>query len=256
MINRAGGFAVADTSDIGTTSGAQAVVETALDTYGRLDIVVNNAGVVQFHSFADYPDDEFERMVDIHLRGAWHVNRAAWPHLAAKNYGRIVNTVSRGAFFGDPHGAAVEGGQVGIAVNAISPTAWTPLYASAPMSARSGGQSWNGTSGRTRWRGTGTVTLRSGPYDPAGPIPVLDVLGAAYQAHELVATCVPAAEVSADQFLLNRPAPRCRVVTRTTTSTRWTWTHSLSTSRSLGPRTPWRRNAEPSVTEQAAGEPR
>ncbi|MEV5302659.1 MULTISPECIES: SDR family NAD(P)-dependent oxidoreductase [Amycolatopsis methanolica group] len=147
-ITRTGGVAVADTSDIGTTAGARAVVETALDTYGRLDIVVNNAGVVQFHSFAEYPDDEFERMVDIHLRGTWQVNRAAWPHLAARNYGRIVNTVSRGAFFGDQHGAAyasckgailgmtralaVEGRQAGIAVNAISPTAWTPLYASAP----------------------------------------------------------------------------------------------------------------------------
>ncbi|GAB3347607.1 SDR family NAD(P)-dependent oxidoreductase [Amycolatopsis echigonensis] len=147
-ITRAGGLAVADTSDVGTTEGAQAVVEAALATYGRLDIVVNNAGVVQFHSFPDYPDDEFERMVDVHLRGTWHVNRAAWPHLAAQGYGRIVNTVSRGAFFGDPRGAAyasckgailgmtralaVEGGQAGIAVNAISPTAWTPLYASAP----------------------------------------------------------------------------------------------------------------------------
>ncbi len=47
-------------------------METALDTYGRLDIVVSNAGVVQFPSFAEYPDDEFERMVDIRLRGTWH----------------------------------------------------------------------------------------------------------------------------------------------------------------------------------------
>jgi NAD(P)-dependent dehydrogenase (short-subunit alcohol dehydrogenase family) len=144
----AGGDAVADTSDIGTAAGAEGLVRHALDAYGRLDVVVNNAGVVQFHEFADYPADEFELMIDIHLRGTWRVNQAAWPHLAAQGYGRIVNTVSRGAFFGDPRGAAyasckgavlgmtralaVEGGKVGIAVNAISPTAWTPLYASAP----------------------------------------------------------------------------------------------------------------------------
>ncbi len=147
-IRAAGGDAVADTSDIGTKAGAAAVVQAAIDAYGRIDVVVNNAGVVQFHEFAGYPDDEFDLMVDIHLRGTWRVNRAAWPHLAAQGYGRIVNTVSRGAFFGDAQGAAyasckgailgmtralaVEGGKVGIAVNAISPTAWTPLYASAP----------------------------------------------------------------------------------------------------------------------------
>jgi NAD(P)-dependent dehydrogenase (short-subunit alcohol dehydrogenase family) len=144
----AGGEAVADTSNIGTAAGASAVVEAALNAFGRIDVVVNNAGVVQFHEFADYPNDEFDLMVDIHLRGTWRINRAAWPHLAEQGYGRIINTVSRGAFFGDPRGAAyasckgailgmtralaVEGGKVGIAVNAISPTAWTPLYASAP----------------------------------------------------------------------------------------------------------------------------
>ena len=148
QIRAAGGEAVADTADIGTAAGAEAVVGAAIDAYGRLDIVVNNAGVVQFHEFADYPRDEFDLMVDIHLRGTWRINQAAWPHLARQGYGRIVNTVSRGAFFGDPRGAAyatckgavlgmtralaVEGGNVGIAVNAISPTAWTPLYASAP----------------------------------------------------------------------------------------------------------------------------
>lgn len=148
QIGAAGGEAVADTSDIGTKAGAEGLVEHALDAFGRIDVVVNNAGVVQFHEFADYPDDEFDLMVDIHLRGTWRINRAAWPHLAKQGYGRIVNTVSRGAFFGDPRGAAyasckgailgmtralaVEGGKTGIAVNAISPTAWTPLYASAP----------------------------------------------------------------------------------------------------------------------------
>ena len=147
-IEAAGHTAVANTGDIGTQAGAQSVVQTALDAFGRIDIVVNNAGIVHFYKFEDYPDDEFDRMFAIHLRGTWFVTKQAWPHLIAQGYGRVVNTVSRGAFFGDPHGAAyasakgatygltralaVEGAEHNIKVNAISPTAWTPLYARAP----------------------------------------------------------------------------------------------------------------------------
>lgn len=147
-IRAAGGAAVANTADIGTQSGAESVIQSALDAFGRIDIVVNNAGIVHFYKFDSYPDGEFQQMLDIHVRGAWFINRAAWPHLKAQRYGRVINTVSRGAFFGDPQGAAyamskggiygltralaVEGREHGILVNAISPTAWTPLYARAP----------------------------------------------------------------------------------------------------------------------------
>jgi NAD(P)-dependent dehydrogenase (short-subunit alcohol dehydrogenase family) len=147
-INAAGGTAVANTGDVGTQSGAESVVQTALDAFGRIDVVVNNAGIVQFHKFADYPDDEFARMLAIHLHGTWFVTRAAWPHLRSQRYGRVINTVSRGAFFGDSQGAAyaaakgatygltralaVEGRAEDIKVNAVTPTAWTPLYARAP----------------------------------------------------------------------------------------------------------------------------
>jgi NAD(P)-dependent dehydrogenase (short-subunit alcohol dehydrogenase family) len=147
-IEAAGHTAVANTGDIGTPDGAESVVQTALDAFGRIDIVVNNAGIVHFYKFEDYPDDDFDRMLAIHLRGTWFVTKAAWPHLIAQKYGRVLNTVSRGAFFGDPHGAAyasakgatygltralaVEGSEHDIKVNAIAPTAWTPLYARAP----------------------------------------------------------------------------------------------------------------------------
>ena len=147
-ITSAGGIATANTADIGTKEGARSVVETALKAFGRVDIVVNNAGIVQFHKYPDYPDDEMETMIAIQLRGTWFVTQAAWPHLQRQGYGRVINTVSRGAFFGDPQGAAyaaskgavygltralaVEGREHGILVNAISPVAWTPLYARAP----------------------------------------------------------------------------------------------------------------------------
>lgn len=143
----AGGTAVANTANVDDREGAASVIQAALDSFGRIDMVVNNAGIVHFHKFADYPDDEFDEMLAIQLHGTWFVTKAAWPHLLAQGYGRIVNTVSRGAFFGDPQGAAyaaakgatygltralaVEGRAHGIKVNAISPTAWTPLYARA-----------------------------------------------------------------------------------------------------------------------------
>lgn len=147
-IVQAGGTAVADTSDVGTKNGAQQVVATAIEHFGQVDIVINNAGIVHFYKFEDYPDDEFEHMLSVQLGASWHLTRAAWPHMIAQGYGRVINTVSRGAFFGDPQGAAyaaskgaaygltralaVEGEPHGIRVNAISPTAWTPLYQRAP----------------------------------------------------------------------------------------------------------------------------
>jgi NAD(P)-dependent dehydrogenase (short-subunit alcohol dehydrogenase family) len=147
-IAAAGGIAAANTSDLSSPAGARSIVQSALDIFGRVDIVVNNAGIVHFHSFADYPDDEFDEMLNIQFKAAWYLTQAAWPHFIAQGYGRVVNTVSRGAFFGDPHGAAyaaakganysltralaVEGREHGIRVNAISPVAWTPLYARAP----------------------------------------------------------------------------------------------------------------------------
>lgn len=148
VIALAGGTAVASTADVGTDDGARSVVETALEAFGRVDIVVNNAGMAHFYKFAEYPDEELDRMLDVHLRGTWFVTRTAWPHFQEQGYGRVVSTVSRSAFFGDPQGAAyaatkggiygltralaVEGEEHGIKVNAISPVAWTPLYASAP----------------------------------------------------------------------------------------------------------------------------
>jgi NAD(P)-dependent dehydrogenase (short-subunit alcohol dehydrogenase family) len=148
LITASGGVAVANTADIGTRAGAASVVQSAVEAFGRVDVVVNNAGVVHFYKFADYPDDEFDTMFAIQLRATWYVTQAAWPYLQEQGYGRVVNTVSRGAFFGDPQGAAyasskgatygltralaVEGREHGIKVNAISPTAWTPLYARAP----------------------------------------------------------------------------------------------------------------------------
>lgn len=143
-IGRSGGDAVASLDDISNYDGARAAVSTALSSYGRLDIVVNNAGVAHSYSFADYPQQEFESLLSIHVRGTWGVCQAAWSALSQSGCGRIINTVSRAAYLGDPQGAAyatakgathgltralaVEGDAAGIKVNAICPAAWTPLY--------------------------------------------------------------------------------------------------------------------------------
>lgn len=73
---------------------------------GAVDFVVNNDGIVYSHKSAEYPDDEFDRMLAVLPRGTWFGTQAAWPHSSALGRGRVVNRVSRGAFFGDPQGAA------------------------------------------------------------------------------------------------------------------------------------------------------
>jgi NAD(P)-dependent dehydrogenase (short-subunit alcohol dehydrogenase family) len=143
-IEAVGGTAVASNHDIAGREGAEAAVAVAIERFGRLDAVVNNAGVAHSQTFAGYAREEFDALVAIHLGGTVGISQAAWPHLIDSGAGRIVNTVSRAAYLGDPQGAAyaaskgaihgltralaVEGAAVGIKANAICPAAWTPLY--------------------------------------------------------------------------------------------------------------------------------
>jgi NAD(P)-dependent dehydrogenase (short-subunit alcohol dehydrogenase family) len=135
-----GGTAVVDTHSVATEDGALAVVATALDAYGRVDALINNAGVMRFAQFLELQPDEITRMVDVHLYGTIWMCRAVWPHLLRNGGGRILNTTSGamlGAGYGSVYGAvksgiwgltrtlAFEGTQNGIAVNALSPGAPT-----------------------------------------------------------------------------------------------------------------------------------
>src|SRR5581483_5576082 len=97
-INAAGGTAVADGSDIATEAGARSLVATALDRYGRLDIVVNNAGIIRWARFPDADADNLARHLDVHVAGSFHTTRAAWPHMIEQGYGRVVMTTSTGMF--------------------------------------------------------------------------------------------------------------------------------------------------------------
>ena len=142
-IEAAGGVAVADTNSVATPEGGEAMVKTALDAFGRVDVVINNAGILRDKSFANMTPDLWDPVVDVHLRGAYCVTRAAWPHLRDQAYGRVVCTASAAGIFGNfgqaNYGAAKmglvgltrvlaqEGAKYNIRANAIAPVARTRM---------------------------------------------------------------------------------------------------------------------------------
>jgi hypothetical protein len=142
-IRAAGGEAVANHGSVAVEDDAAAMVDAAMDNFGRLDIVVNNAGISDLQLFDDIPIDQFRQMFDVHLMGTILVTKAAWPHLKAAGYGRVVNTCSEGMLGFHPYvsayGAAkggiygftrtlgAEAPRLGIRVNAVAPRANTRL---------------------------------------------------------------------------------------------------------------------------------
>lgn len=136
-----GGQAVANHDTVSTPLGGRGIVDTALDAFGRIDVVVNNAGQVRMADFADFPEESVDALIDTQLRGVLNVSRPAWKHMAANGGGRFVNVSSGAAFGGVPGGAvyamakmgaigltfgmASEGRSVGISSNVIVPYAKT-----------------------------------------------------------------------------------------------------------------------------------
>jgi NAD(P)-dependent dehydrogenase (short-subunit alcohol dehydrogenase family) len=91
-------MAIADTHDVSTAAGGQAMIDAALDEYGRIDIVVNNAGNVLWGDPTEATIDTMQRQLAVHVLGAFNTTRAAWPHMVDRGYGRIVLTGSGGMF--------------------------------------------------------------------------------------------------------------------------------------------------------------
>jgi NAD(P)-dependent dehydrogenase (short-subunit alcohol dehydrogenase family) len=138
-----GGSAVASTASVSTPDGGQAIIDTAMEAYGRVDVLVNNAGILRDAAFKNMTAEQVDAVIDVHLRGAFHVTSAGWPVMREQNYGRIVMTTSGSGLFGTfgqaNYGAAktglvglmnvlaIEGQRNGILVNAISPIARTRM---------------------------------------------------------------------------------------------------------------------------------
>lgn len=141
-IRSAGGSAIPNADSVATPAGAERIIEAALDEFGRLDIVVNNAGIVLQKDFIDATTDELARVMEINALGTMLVSRAAWPHLIEAGYGRVVNTTSgasfgveqlcgysasKGAVLSFTNSLALEGLPHGIRVNALAPAAATRM---------------------------------------------------------------------------------------------------------------------------------
>ena len=143
LIVARGGRAVADSGDVGDPVAAEAMVRRAIDAFGRIDIVVNNAGIDRPVSLRDVTPELLTQFFQVHVVGTHNVTAAAWPHLLAQRYGRIVNTTSAAGYFGlgqalpyvtakgAVHGLtqalAVEGARHGVTVNAVAPFAQSRL---------------------------------------------------------------------------------------------------------------------------------
>ncbi|MGH3966920.1 MAG: SDR family NAD(P)-dependent oxidoreductase [Mycobacterium sp.] len=117
-IAAAGGNAVACTESVTTAEGGSAIIQTALDHYGRIDILIHNAGTVRRAPLAEMTAADFDAVLDVHLRGAFHMVRPAFPVMRDAHYGRVVLTSSIGGLYGN-HGvanyAAAKAGVIGLA---------------------------------------------------------------------------------------------------------------------------------------------
>ncbi|KAE8450509.1 bifunctional hydroxyacyl-CoA dehydrogenase/enoyl-CoA hydratase fox2 [Mollisiaceae sp. DMI_Dod_QoI] len=120
-----------------------AVVKAAIDAYGRIDIIINNAGILRDKAFTNMDDKQWDQVIAVHLRGTYKVSKAAWPYMLKQKYGRIVNTTSTSGIYGNfgqanysaakcgilgfSRALAREGAKYNIYVNTIAPNAGTAM---------------------------------------------------------------------------------------------------------------------------------
>ncbi|KAF2762961.1 multifunctional beta-oxidation protein-like protein [Pseudovirgaria hyperparasitica] len=139
-IQKLGGEAVGDKNNV---EDGEAVVKTAIDKYGRIDILINNAGILRDKAFHNQTEDLWNSVMNVHLRGTYKVTKAAWPYFLKQKYGRVINTASTSGIYGSfgqanystakigilgfSRALAREGAKYNIYVNTIAPNAGTNM---------------------------------------------------------------------------------------------------------------------------------
>ncbi|KSQ25059.1 SDR family oxidoreductase [Pseudomonas aeruginosa] len=147
-IRASGGEAVASTDSVSEWASAQHIVQTAMDHFGKVDCVINNAGIVRDRFFFKMSLEEWQAVIDVHLNGSFYVARAAAPYFKAQNSGAYIHMTSTSGLIGNPGQAnysAAKLGLVGLSKsialdmarynvrsNCIAPFAWTAMTASVP----------------------------------------------------------------------------------------------------------------------------
>ena len=142
-IKAMGGEAIANGGSVSDRAGAQSMVDDAMNAWGRVDVLINNAGILRDKSFSKMTLDDFEMVVNVHLMGAAYCSHAVWPIMRAQNYGRILMTTSPSGLYGNfgqtNYGAAkmgqvglmnsmkIEGAKNNIHTNSIAPVAATRM---------------------------------------------------------------------------------------------------------------------------------
>src|SRR5205814_2643919 len=147
-IRKAGGEAVANYDSVASMAGGKSIVDTAVKAFGRIDVVVNNAGILRDRMIFNMSEDEWDAVIDTHLKGSFAVTRAAAPLMREQKSGRFINMTSTSGLVGNVGQAnyaaaklgivgltrvpALDMGRYNVTANCISPFAWTRLIGTIP----------------------------------------------------------------------------------------------------------------------------